>query len=713
MSFDSKALNALFKLHGFAILLAVLAGCGGGSSSVPSMKNDEVSVQVGRTISIDVLANDSGVGEIVSVSAPEYGVVSIDGQSINFEADEDFLGIVQFSYETVDGSATVFVTVVPESLSTSAIADTFYVSAEDIARSQPIKLAVIANDVVAEGDALTLIEVLSPKWGEIESFTADSGVVVYKPKSNKFGTDEFEYVVESSGGRVSRATVTLGLGIKDGSALPTNDDIVLRAGESRSIDLFENDINVNGALLRLISQPAVVDLELLEDGRVVVTAPDNYLGSDRFVYSVESATDERQSEAIVSLTVYSDLSDTAVSNVSVPQLLTPRLGLLPKELAVIVNSDDPESMQLATDYLTQRNIPPENLFTVSLGSSDDIPGEIFNTEFAELENKIPEGIQGSALMFTRPFRVGCMSITSAFTFGGFDLKYCNTSGQTCGSTQQSTYFNSNSTSPYQDLTIRPSMMVAGQTLAEQQALIERGRQADQAFHTGEAYFYRTTDSARSVRWGNFSATAQDWNDAGAIRSQYIDATSGAVSNTLSGVDDVLFYLTGLTSVSDLDTVVFKPGAVADHLTSYGGVLTSTSGQMSILNWLSAGATASYGTVVEPCNYTAKFPTASVLLDHYYRGNSVVEAYWKSVRWPGEGVFVGEPLARPWGRQSLSYDNETLVLKTTELKPGQTYTLSAADYFDGQYESVKQVTTDNWGVVEIRLNSANRAFYRLQ
>jgi hypothetical protein len=36
-----------------------------------------------------------------------------------------------------------------------------------------------------------------------------------------------------------------------------------------------------------------------------------------------------------------------------------------------------------------------------------------------------------------------------------------------------------------------------------------------------------------------------------------------------------------------------------------------------------------------------------MLPWYYAGNSLVEAYWKSVQMPGEGVFVGEPLARPY------------------------------------------------------------------
>jgi uncharacterized protein (TIGR03790 family) len=92
-----------------------------------------------------------------------------------------------------------------------------------------------------------------------------------------------------------------------------------------------------------------------------------------------------------------------------------------------------------------------------------------------------------------------------------------------------------------------------------------------------------------------------------------------------------------------------PGAAADHLTSFGGVLPDGNGQMPATEWLRAGATASYGTVAEPCNYADKFPRASVLVGRYRRGDTLLEAYWKSVRWPGQGLFLGEPLARPWAR----------------------------------------------------------------
>jgi hypothetical protein len=69
--------------------------------------------------------------------------------------------------------------------------------------------------------------------------------------------------------------------------------------------------------------------------------------------------------------------------------------------------------------------------------------------------------------------------------------------------------------------------------------------------------------------------------------------------------------------------------------------------------LDAGATASYGSVSEPCNHLEKFPDIAVLMRHYLGGETVLEAYWKSVKMPGQGLFIGEPLARPYGSASVT------------------------------------------------------------
>jgi hypothetical protein len=42
-----------------------------------------------------------------------------------------------------------------------------------------------------------------------------------------------------------------------------------------------------------------------------------------------------------------------------------------------------------------------------------------------------------------------------------------------------------------------------------------------------------------------------------------------------------------------------------------------------------------------------------MMHFYIKGNSLIEAYWKSVAWPGQGIFIGEPLAKPFAYEPLS------------------------------------------------------------
>lgn len=162
-------------------------------------------------------------------------------------------------------------------------------------------------------------------------------------------------------------------------------------------------------------------------------------------------------------------------------------------------------------------------------------------------------------------------------------------------------------------------MILGATSAvDAKYLISRGLAADGSQPAGTAYLVSTTDTNRNVRSYSFN-TAIDTSVSPFIKAQV------EYTNALVGKTDVMFYFTGVARVANLSTNTFLPGAAADHLTSYGGMLTNSS-QMSSLEWLKAGATASYGTVVEPCNYTQKFPSPKVMMQHYLAGETLIEAY---------------------------------------------------------------------------------------
>ncbi len=314
--------------------------------------------------------------------------------------------------------------------------------------------------------------------------------------------------------------------------------------------------------------------------------------------------------------------------------------VLPQQVAIVVNTNDAESRLIAEYYRVKRNIPKKNIIEISMPSDRNAIGEKeFSQLFAQVKKQTPDAVQYYALAWSKPFKVKCMSITSAFAFG-FNEAYC---AKGCKFTRRSNYYNSDSVLPYKDLKVRPSMMLAGSSLQQVYEMIDRGVSSDGLMLKAKksdatAYLMRTTNKARNVRARRYDVTEELLSNN--IKIEQVN------SNVLEDKKDVMFYFTGLARVEKIETNDFLPGAIADHLTSSGGHLFSDT-QMSILRWLDAGATASYGTVVEPCAFTQKFPNPGIVIERYTKGESLIEAYWKSVAWPGQGVFVGEPMAAPY------------------------------------------------------------------
>jgi uncharacterized protein (TIGR03790 family) len=393
-------------------------------------------------------------------------------------------------------------------------------------------------------------------------------------------------------------------------------------------------------------------------------------------------------------------------------LLVPRSSMIPSDIAVLINDGDQQSSVAGQYFQLRHGIPDANMIHLRLpitptkGANYAISAQEFSALKAQVDAQLGENIQAYAITWTQPYMVlggsaGAVGITSALTYG-YDS----------AAARSSRYFNSATYHPYTDLHIRPAMMLAGYTPQDIVSLIDRGASAQNILPTESGYFIRTTDARRSdPRSAAFRAALGEWNHRNGLNITFIDNSAGTGRDYIENTPRVLFYETGLERVPAIDSNQYVPGALADHLTSFGGDLLATS-QMSILDWIRAGATASYGTVTEPTANPSKFPQPVVLVSQYFYGNTALEAYNKSVLVPYQGVFVGEPLARPFGTKAY-FAHGVLLIKTSILRQGIPYSLVAGNSCSGPFTTLQSnisVSPDSYTI--IRDTTGFHPYYRL-
>ena len=347
----------------------------------------------------------------------------------------------------------------------------------------------------------------------------------------------------------------------------------------------------------------------------------------------------------------------AVLLVSVAGLFAGGSGL---NVVVVVNQNSTNSVQLGNYYCEKRCVPPQNLLRITnwtggnvQWTTSDFTNSLVNPLLAMLSSRgLTNQIDYVVLSMDFPYRVvqtGAASGnngTTAALFYGFkpdDL------GDTCSLPTAS----SNSYAASEGIFRQTPPISAGSNswlvtmltssnLAQAEAIIDRGAAGDGTFPTQTVWLAKTSDLARNVRYLEFDDAIFDARVAGDFS---ILRTN---SDAPYGLTNLLGYQTGLMQFNIVSNA-FVPGAIADSLTSYGGLLyESSGGQTTLLAFMNAGACGSYGTVTEPCNWPQKFPSPQ---DYFYqaRGFSLAECYYMSLANPYQGLIVGEPLAAPFAR----------------------------------------------------------------
>lgn len=192
------------------------------------------------------------------------------------------------------------------------------------------------------------------------------------------------------------------------------------------------------------------------------------------------------------------------------------------------------------------------------------------------------------------------------------------------------------------------------------AMIDRSVEADGSFPVGTIYWPLNSDIRSTMRQGHPPLVADEWEELGIKAHVYGRTFSPGeflVPEDKTGAPDSLPVEERVVRGAIVGAEVFElrsrpslyvKGALAEHVTSFGGVMGTTLDltQTTMAEWIRAGASGTSGTVTEPFATTTKFPNAR-LHSHYARGATMAEAFFFSLQRPWQTLFMGDGLTQPY------------------------------------------------------------------
>lgn len=182
----------------------------------------------------------------------------------------------------------------------------------------------------------------------------------------------------------------------------------------------------------------------------------------------------------------------------------------------------------------------------------------------------------------------------------------------------------------------------GNSVSEVLSALRRSVQADGTQPEGTIYLMVNGNVRSTTRQGVFSATKAALAELG-VKAEIVQ---GTIPKQRDDVQGCVVGTAGFDWKSSGSQIL--PGAICEHLTSFGGMMRERAGQTPLSEFIRYGAAGSSGTVTEPFAIQAKFPFPFIHV-HYARGCTLAEAFYQSVRGPYQLLIVGDPLCRPWAK----------------------------------------------------------------
>ncbi|MCA9212096.1 MAG: tandem-95 repeat protein [Planctomycetales bacterium] len=331
---------------------------------------------------VGVLSNDVNPDgadlKAVLVSNVDGGQLTLnDDGSFRFDP-LDFSGATRFSYQIDDGTRLSFPATVDLIVNSAPVAnDDNLVITEDTPLVVTALDGVLANDIDAEGDALTVRILEAPSHGVIA--TDEDGTLVFEPELDYFGPDLFTYSVSDAHDTSSAATVLLQIEAVNDSPQANADVYFVAGGETLDVDvsrgLLANDFDVDSQDLSVTLSRAAANgsVSINADGSSTYVPNAEFTGQDSFGYRT---SDGNSSSTDIEVAIYVGTAPMRIS-----ELAATNIGLLETRLR-----DDPDGRFRGSrsypDWIEIENLTDAD-FDIAGFTLSDSPSNIRSWQFPD------------------------------------------------------------------------------------------------------------------------------------------------------------------------------------------------------------------------------------------------------------------------------------------------------------------------------------------
>jgi VCBS repeat-containing protein len=291
-------------------------------NDAPTAVDDTFNVpEDSQQFALDVLANDqitpdaNETKKVSAVTQPASGgtvAVGPNGNSVTFNAANNFLGKVTYSYTLSDGNggtdtATVTLTVTESNDNPIAGNDTTTVGEDSTGNV----INVLANDTFAPdtNETLSVTGVTTGSNGGSITLGQNGANVVYTPAANFQGTETFSYTLSDGNGGTATGIVTVTVTNANNDPPTANNDTLNAFKNAPNVlDVLANDTSApdptEALTIDSVTQPAHGTVAITNNGtRVTYTPTTDYTGPDSFTYVIKDPTGALSQTATVNLTV--------------------------------------------------------------------------------------------------------------------------------------------------------------------------------------------------------------------------------------------------------------------------------------------------------------------------------------------------------------------------------------------------------------------------